>query len=86
MKAIGIVLIVFGVLAGASGVSMNMTPEAQRLPPAERLGQAVGGVLITLTLIGVGFLFVNLGDKKPKGRDERDQSEESGEPDTTDGS
>jgi len=69
-SALGIVLIVFGVLAGASAASMNMNAEAQKLPPAERLGQAIGGALCSLTLVGGGFFLALSGGKKVKHRDQ----------------
>jgi hypothetical protein len=70
MKSVlGIVLIVMGVLAGASAASMNMKAETQKIPPAERLGQAIGGSLCSLTLVVGGFLLARSGDRKPKDRD-----------------
>ncbi len=82
-SALGILLIVFGVLAGASAASMNMKAEAQKLPPAERLGQAIGGMLCSLTLVGGGFILARAGSKKPKDRDQANGvgRSRSGEPD-----
>ena len=66
-SALGIVLIVFGVLAGASAASMSMSPQAQKLSSAERLGQAIGGALCSLTLVGGGFLLARSGGKSTRG-------------------
>lgn len=79
MKAIGIVLIVFGMLSGVSTASLNMKNEAQKMPQAERFGQAVGGALCSLTLVGGGVLLAWMAGRKPveggyrrpeKGRDD----------------
>ena len=68
MKALGIVLIIFGVMAGASTASLNMQNEAKGMPPAQRLGQAIGGALCSLTLVGGGFLLARSADKKSTDR------------------
>ena len=68
MKALGIVLIVFGVMAGASTASLNMQAEAKGAPQAERLGQAIGGSLCSLTLVIGGFFLARSGDKKSSGK------------------
>ena len=68
MKALGIILIVFGVLAGASTASLNMQAEAKGAPPAERIGQAIGGALCSLTLVIGGFLLARSADQKSSGR------------------
>ena len=63
--AMGLVLIVFGVLsAGSSAALRNAQPND--MPPAERTGQAIGGALFSLTLVGVGFYLARSGDKKSK--------------------
>ena len=71
MKALGIVLIVFGVMAGVSTASLNMQNEAKGMPQAERLGQAIGGSLCSLTLVLGGFFLARASDKKST--DKRDR-------------
>lgn len=65
MKALGILLIVFGLMAGAGAASMNMKNEAQRKPQAERLGEAIGGALCSLTLVVAGAFLAWKSDRKP---------------------
>ena len=63
-QGLGIALLVLGVLAGMSAASMAMKAEAQRLPPAERVGQAIGGSLCSLTPIVGGFFLIRSGAKQ----------------------
>jgi hypothetical protein len=67
MKAIGILLIVFGLFAGAGAASMNMNNEAKNQPQAERLGEAIGGALCSLTLVVTGAILAWMSDRKPPG-------------------
>jgi hypothetical protein len=63
-SALGIVLIAFGILAGASA-AVNNQAEAKGLAPAERFGQAVGGALCSLTLVVAGAALVVSKPKHP---------------------
>lgn len=65
MKAFGIVLIVFGLMAGASAASLNMQAEKAGKPQRERFLEGVGGALCSLTLVGGGTLLAWLGGRKP---------------------
>jgi len=65
MKAVGILLIVFGLFAGAGAASMNMKNQAQGKPQAERLGEAIGGALCSLTLVVAGAILAWMSDRKP---------------------
>jgi hypothetical protein len=54
------------VLAGVSAASKNLSAEAERLSPAERLGQAIGGSLCSLTLVVGGFLMARSGGRSSR--------------------
>jgi hypothetical protein len=68
VKALGIILIIFGMCAGVGAASTNMRNEAQGMPPDQRFGQAVGGALCSLTLVVGGVLLALRGDRKPADR------------------
>jgi hypothetical protein len=80
-KALGFVLIVFGVLSGASTASVS----GRGKDADERFYMAVGAVLFSLTAVVVGFLLVRSGSKRTKDRERqprnssRDQGEGPGE-------
>src|SRR4051794_27661399 len=75
MKAVGIVMIAFGVGAAASAVSLYMQNEAQGAPPAERFGQAIGGALCSLTLVIGGFFVARGADREAAEKKRRPPSD-----------
>ena len=61
MKAVGIVLIAFGMLAAASTAATNAQAPAR--DPAQRLGNAIGGACCSFTLVGAGIALARSGEK-----------------------
>jgi len=61
---IGLVLIVFGVLAGAATPFQYRQAEAEGVGQSELLGRAIGGALLAVLGVGLGFLLMRSADKK----------------------
>lgn len=66
MKGLGVLLILFGLLAAGSMGTLNAQSEAQGVPPDQRFFQALGGACCSLTLIVPG-IFMTLGRGKTRG-------------------
>jgi hypothetical protein len=67
MKGLGILLIVFGVLAAASAAATYQLGEAKGLPAGRRLFNAAGGLLCCLSLVIPGSIFLASRDSKRSG-------------------
>lgn len=63
----GLLLIAFGMMAGASTAAAFAQAKRHNVPERERFWQAVGGALCGLTCGGSGVLLVALGSRKPRG-------------------
>lgn len=63
-QIVGLALIAFGMLAGASAASVNMRNEKAGMPAAERFGEALGGACCSLSLAVPGFVLALSGGKK----------------------
>ena len=63
-QIVGLALIAFGMLAGASAASVNMRNEKAGMPAAERFGEALGGACCSLSLAVPGFVLALSGRKK----------------------
>lgn len=63
-QIVGLALIAFGMLAGASAATLNMKSEKAGKPAAERFGEALGGACCSLSLAVPGFVLALSGGKK----------------------
>lgn len=78
MKGVGILLIVFGLLAGASSAASSAAAKAQDVPGEQRFFNALGGALCSLVLIVPGvYLVVSSGKPSGKYRARRGERAES---------
>ena len=80
-QAAGVMLIVFGLLAGASTASLNVRAEKAGKPARERFFESVGGALCCLTLVVPGFILALAGGKKSDGK-YRPPPQPHGQPDS----
>ena len=64
MKILGVLLIVFGLLAAASTAATYQMSEGQGLPADQRFFNAVGGMLCCLTLVIPGIFLLTRGAKR----------------------
>jgi hypothetical protein len=67
MKAVGLVLIVIGLLAGASTGASGARPAQRGASDAEKFGTAIGGALFSLLCVIGGAALALSGQKKKKG-------------------
>jgi len=75
-KALGLILLVFAMLAGASAATTGGDDQKGKAAnPAERFGMAIGGALFALAVGGTGLYLLMTADRGKKSGKTRKDSE-----------
>jgi hypothetical protein len=63
-KIVGLAMIVFGMMAGASTATLNLQNEKAGKPADQRFFESLGGACCSLALVVPGFILALSGGKK----------------------